>query len=333
VQQVVDGHLAQIITNSWGDNGGDLLDSPGSRRAFDNVLLMAAGTGIGVQFSAGDNGDEFTTLGMTVADYPSSSPYTTSVGGTSLQVGKGNARIGELGWSTSKSVLCTAALEAEQYPGCTALFLNTWLPPAPGAYDYGGGGGTSIQYPEPSYQAGVVPAALAARNSAITGIPNRVEPDISMAADPATGMLVGETQVFPNGTYYDQYRIGGTSLASPLFAGEMALADQAAGGALGFVNPLLYKLDASPTSATAFYDVVPAGRQALVRVDYANGVNPREGALTSVRTLDYEGHETFCSGTGNCTKQKVALNTAPGFDSMTGIGSPGFGLVAALAKP
>ena len=47
----------------------------------------------------------------------------------------------------------------------------------------------------------------------------RVEPDISMDADPATGMLVGETQTFPNGVYYDQYRIGGTSLASPLFAG------------------------------------------------------------------------------------------------------------------
>ena len=38
VQQVVDGHLADIITDSWGDDGGDLLEPPGSRRSFDNVL-------------------------------------------------------------------------------------------------------------------------------------------------------------------------------------------------------------------------------------------------------------------------------------------------------
>jgi subtilase family serine protease len=334
VQQIVDGHLAQIITDSWGDDGGDLLDSPGSRRSFDNVLLMAAGTGIGVQFSAGDDGDEFTTLGMTVADYPPSSPYDTAVGGTSLQVSKTDTRLGELGWSTAKSVLCTPLLETEGYPGCSSSLVNTWLPPAPGEYDYGGGGGTSYEYPEPTYQEGVVPSALAERNKSVTGISNRVEPDISMDADPTTGMLIGETQTFPNGTYYDQYRIGGTSLSSPLFAGEMADADQAAGGALGFVNPLLYKLDASPATATsAFYDVLPAGKQALVRNDYLNGVNAKEGTITSVRVLDYEGKEVFCSGTGNCTKQKVALNTAPGFDSMTGIGTPGNGLLAALAKP
>jgi subtilase family serine protease len=333
VQQVVDGHLAQIITNSWGDNGGDLLDSAGARRSFDNVLLMAAGTGVGVQFSAGDEGDEFANLGMTVADYPPSSPYVTAVGGTSLQVGPGTTRVGELGWSTSKSALCTTTLEELKYPECTAPLLNTWLPPAPGAYVYGGGGGTSYKYPEPAYQEGVVPAALAGRNSAITGIANRVEPDISMDADPTTGMLVGETQTFPNGTYYDEYRIGGTSLSSPLFAGEMALADQAAGVPLGFVNPLLYKLAASSSAASAFYDVRPHGKQANVRVDYHNGVSAEGGTITSVRVLDYEGREVFCSGTGSCTHQKVALNTSAGFDSMTGIGSPGSGLVAALAKP
>jgi subtilase family serine protease len=160
-----------------------------------------------------------------------------------------------------------------------------------------------------------------------------VEPDISMDADPTTGMLVGETQTFPAGVFYDQYRIGGTSLASPLFAGEMADADQAAGGALGFVNPLLYRLEASPSASTAFDDIVPGGKQALVRVDFVNGFNANAGTLTSVRVLGFEGLEVYCSGTGNCTEQDVALSTARGFDSMTGIGSPGTGLIAALAKP
>jgi subtilase family serine protease len=158
VQQVVDGHLADIITNSWGDDGGDLLDSPSSRRGFDNILLMAVGTGIGVQFSAGDEGDEFAHLGMTVADYPSSSPYATAVGGTSLEVGAANTRTGEVGWSTSKSVLCTTLLAELGYPDCKKGKVGKYLPKAPGEYLYGGGGGTSYAYPEPFYQEGVVPA-------------------------------------------------------------------------------------------------------------------------------------------------------------------------------
>ncbi|HTZ85422.1 MAG TPA: S53 family peptidase [Solirubrobacteraceae bacterium] len=334
VQQVVDGHLADIITNSWGDDGGDVLDSAGTRHAFDNVLLMAAGTGIGVQFSSGDEGDEFANLGASVADYPSSSPYQTAVGGTSLQVGQVGSRLGELGWSTSLSELCTPLLLEEELPGCTKGKLNSWVPKAPGEYDYGSGGGTSYVYPEPYYQQGIVPAALASRNKRATGEANRVEPDISMDADPTTGMLVGETQSFPDGTYYDQYRIGGTSLSSPLFAGVMADADQAAGTPLGFVNPLLYRLAATPGAyAGPYYDVIPAGQQADVRVDYLDGVDAAEGLLTSVRVLDYEGREQFCKRPNKCSTQKTALNVAPGFDSMTGIGAPGSGLITALAKP
>jgi subtilase family serine protease len=332
VQQVVDGHLASIVTDSWADTGGDLFDTAGSRKAFDNVLLMAGGTGIGVQFSSGDEGDNFTTLGITVPNYPASSPYATAVGGTSLQLNADNVRVGELGWSTSKSVLCTTTLAADGYPGCTTATVGTYLPGAPGGYDYGGGGGTSYQYAEPWYQKSTVPSTLTGRNSAITGIANRVEPDISMDADPSTGMLVGETQVFPNGTYYDQYRIGGTSLASPLLAGVLADADQEAGVSLGFVNPLLYTVEATRTAETAYYDVIPGGKQAVVRVDYLNSVNAAEGTITSVRGLTYEGPETFCSGTGDCATQHVALTTGPGFDSMTGIGTPGLGFLSALVK-
>lgn len=56
-------------------------------------------------------------------------------------------------------------------------------------------------------------------------------------------------------------------------------------------------------------------------------------SLTFVRVLDYQGREKFCSGTGNRTTQRAALETAAGFDSMTGIGTPGAGLIAGLAKP
>ena len=67
-------------------------------------------------------------------------------------------------------------------------------------------------------------------------------------------MLVGETQTFPDGTVkYGEYRIGGTSLSSPLIAGIEALADQAAGRAHGFANPAIYRL----AGTNAVRDVVP----------------------------------------------------------------------------
>jgi len=54
-------------------------------------------------------------------------------------------------------------------------------------------------------------------------------------------MLIGETQTFPEGVRYGELRIGGTSLASPLFAGMTALLLQHAGGALGFLNPTILR--------------------------------------------------------------------------------------------
>ncbi len=75
-------------------------------------------------------------------------------------------------------------------------------------------------------------------------------PDVAALGDPQTGLLVGQTQTFPDGTYYDEYRPGGTSLSRPIFAGLMALADQRAGTPHGFANPLFY---ANPG---AFYDVL-----------------------------------------------------------------------------
>jgi subtilase family serine protease len=331
VEKIVDNGSAQVITNSYGDTAGDLLTPSSDRTMLDNVLTMAAATGIGVQFSAGDEGDDFTTTGLVAPDYPASSPDATAVGGTSLAVGSAGTKLFETGWSTGKSFLCTATFAAAG--GCTTAEIGTYTPGAPGAYDYGGGGGTSYNYSEPYYQTGVVPKALADRNQAADGpgTTGRVEPDISMDADPTTGMLVGETQTFPNGVYYDQYRIGGTSLASPLLAGVFALADQASGTPLGFVNPALYK--SYSDGGSAIYDVKPSGSmRALFRVDYLNGLNNEDGTFDSVRTLDYQATEEYCDGTDNCASRPVAISTGSGFDSMTGLGSPDPGFVTALSK-
>ncbi len=338
VEEVVDGHLANVVSDSW-SNGPEEeeAETAESREAFNHVLLMAAGTGVGVQFSSGDEGDNFIVSGSQQPSFPGTSPYATAVGGTSIEIGAQNNRLDEVGWSTGISVLCTE--ELAQLGGCESSEVGEWLPEAPGEYDYGGGGGTSNQYAEPWYQEQVVPAEIAAK--AGTGELNRVVPDISMEGDPSTGMLVGETQEFADGTYYDQYRIGGTSLSSPLFAGLMADVDQAAGGSLGFVNPLLYHLDSGAPNSRAFYDILPAGKQAVVRNDYLNEQDASAGILTSARILGLEGAtEYFCpqenEETGECEAEleeaPESLSAAPGFDSMTGIGSPGDQFIQELVK-
>jgi subtilase family serine protease len=308
---------ASVVSDSWGDTLGDLLTDAATKTAFDDTFIMADSTGVSVLFSSGDDGDNFADFGLTVPDYPPTSPFVTAVGGTSLEVGNGDTRTAEYGWSTAKQVLCEAA---------TTNCGSATTPLGTLNFQAGGGAGTSYTYLQPSYQANVVPAALALKNEALFGPqPLRVVPDISMDADASTGMLIGLTQTFANGTVaYSQFKEGGTSLASPLLAGVIADADQAAGGSIGFLNPTLYSVDQN--HATAFNDIVPAANPdatAVIRVDFINTQNASNGYVVSLRAIDYQGTETYCDATGNCASRPVTVNTAAGFDGMTCIGSVG----------
>jgi subtilase family serine protease len=280
VTKVLDDGKAQIITNSYGSLGE--ADSSRETDAEDSIYQQAAAQGVGLYFSSGDDGDEAANLDHAEADFPATDPWVTGVGGTSLAVGAENNYVFETGWGTNKSTLTDGA----------------WSPEPPGDFLYGAGGGTSTLFAQPSYQQGVVPGALAGAS------PMRVVPDVAAVGDPNTGMVIGETQtVAKDAAVYGEFRIGGTSLASPLFAGMMALADQAAGFHHGFANPALYRLAGS----SAFRDIVPAkGALAVVRNDYENGTDPSGGVTTSLRTLDHDS----------------SLATAPGYDNVTGIGTP-----------
>jgi len=127
-------------------------------------------------------------------------------------------------------------------------------------------------------------------------------PDVSALADPQTGFLVGQTQTFPDGNYYAEYRIGGTSLASPIFAGLMALLDQKSGRPHGFANPLFY------TNASVFYDVLSV-KTAVARRNFNNSVDGTAGTVDRLRTFDdYSGSPT--------------QHTNAGWDNVTGLGTP-----------
>jgi subtilase family serine protease len=318
---------ASVVSNSWGDTMGDLFEDVSAHTAFDNTFMLAASTGVSILFSSGDDGDNFADFGLAVPDYPASSPFVTAVGGTSLEVGASKSRLAEYGWSTAKQTLCAPSAAP---PTCG----SATTPTGKLNWQAGGGGGTSYYYNQPYYQAPVVPSALALRNEAIFGpVPLRVIPDISMDADAQTGMLIGLTQTFPDGTYYDQFKEGGTSLASPLLAGVIADTDQAAGLPIGFLNPALYS--AYLKYPSAFFDVqapTNPNAAAVIRVDYGNTVDATDGYIVSLRVLNYAGPETYCDGTGNCATRPVTLTATPGFDSLTGLGSVGPRFIALLSR-
>jgi subtilase family serine protease len=311
---IVNDHLASIVSNSWGE--------PANQDALTEVneLVFQAGAaeGIGFFFSSGDNGYESPAedplSNQIQVDYPTSSPWVTSVGGTSLAIGATDNYQFETSWGTLLDPLASNGL--------------AWAFPPPGEYpqyyDGSSGGGTSTQFSQPAYQTGVVPDNLSHTlpGGATSPTAWRVVPDVSALADPSTGVLVGQTILEPNGVTYGfaLSRIGGTSVSCPVFAGIEADAQQAAGHDLGFANPAIYQLYGTP----AFRDVTDhpsgtTGHLAEVRTNYSNPSTKAGPLVTWLRTLGIDG------------EGKAALPAVPGYDDATGIGSPA-GYIQALAS-
>jgi subtilase family serine protease len=287
--ETIDNHVADVITNSWTDGTDDItLLGTEYVEFYEQFSTEAALTGITVNFSSGDSGDHTaggTDLASKTVEFPADLPFVTGVGGTSVFIGRHGQWLDEHGWQTSYSVLTNGA----------------WTPAPPGDYSSGGGGGTSDLFTQPFYQAGKVPASISQANGST---PMRAVPDIAMPGDPNTGFLVGETQVFPDGTYWDQYRIGGTSLSSPMLAGVVAVANQVHHHPLGFINPLYYKL----LGTSALHDIVaPTSPVAQVRTEFVNGVDNSQGKLYRLQTVDV---------------QSSTLHDTPGYDNETGVGTP-----------
>ena len=125
VQTIVDRHLADVVTNSYGDIGEDLpADDIAANHA---TFVQAAIEGIGLLFSSGDDGDEIVIDGARQVDFPASDPFVTAVGGTAIGIGRRGERLFETGWQSGTSTLTSGG----------------WSPTPPGGFLYGGGGGES----------------------------------------------------------------------------------------------------------------------------------------------------------------------------------------------
>ena len=213
VKMVVEEHLGTVVTMSWGLGENSFGQSGFS--AFGSLnyayleyyLQLGAAEGISFFSSSGDYGAFDGTPAVT-ASYPATSPFVTGVGGTTLFLTPSNG---------------TSYSSAATYEGEEAWSIS---PQYVGSQGVSSGGGYSTFFSQPYYQRGAVSSGV------------RSTPDVAADSNPYTGMVIvleGANVV-----------IGGTSLASPLWAGMAADLDQYVGKSLGLLNPYLYAIYGNP---------------------------------------------------------------------------------------
>ncbi|MBL1097754.1 S53 family peptidase [Streptomyces coffeae] len=222
--KVVDGRLADVVSNSWylgveSQMSGDVTAS------MHHLFALGAVEGIGFTFGSGDEGNSTGPRGdiphdRPAVEYPASDPMVTSVGGTSLILDRNGRYRYETGWGTTMSWYDIKA--------------GTWDPKLPGLHDGGAGGGTSELFHRPSYQDGITPAG------------GRSMPDISADADPQTSMNIGYLNTSDAPGRYEPDQAGGTSASAPLTAGMLAVLNERNHAPTGFANPYLYSLHGGP---------------------------------------------------------------------------------------
>lgn len=193
-----------------------------------------------------------------VVQWPASDPLVTGVGGTTLHLTASGRRTSpDTAWNDTWN------------PAVAALTKKT--PPFPWASS----GGLSRFFARPAYQ------------DAVRGVvgSRRGVPDISMSAALSASVLIYHS--FP-GAAAGWYTAGGTSEATPEFAGVVAIADQYAGRRLGLINSALYRLEAAHAPGIA--DVTRGGNSVAFI---------QKGAIFAVR----------------------GYRAGPGYDLVTGVGT------------
>ena len=304
-------HLGNTISNSWSSPEG--VGAPAHIVAMEHILQMAAAQGVDVNFASGDSGDGFVvsaanghkTVAFPGVAFPTSSPFATGVGGTSLALNPDNSIRFQTGWGNNLTRIVDRV----------SLGSPPVVPPLSLGNQGGAGGGASVLFGKPAFQANL-PGST------------RLVPDIAWLADPFTGVEIIETV---NGQL-SVSTIGGTSVATPMFSALMAIAAQKAGHGLGQAAQLVYNLPAG-----AVDDIVPVGSANNV-TGTINGsaVTADELAAPLGNTTTYYSalyNSPFSTRWFVITfGTDTSLTTAPGWDNVTGVGTPnGANFVNAIA--
>jgi kumamolisin len=250
-----------VLSISWGNAEDNDIWTVSAMTQVNETLQEAALLGITVCVASGDDGSsDAVTDGLAHVDFPSSSPFVLSVGGTTIPVKGGVGP--DIAWKEGDG------LRADNGGS--------------------GGGGVSAMFARPAWQSGI--AINPVNPGAIVG---RVIPDVAANADwnASPYLLVVDSKSQPN---------GGTSAASPLMASLLTLINAqmiaAGGNRMGYVTPVLY-----------------------------------ENTMAGGMTVGAVGCTDIVSG-DNITDQTGGYSASPGYDAVSGWGTPsGVALAAALA--
>ncbi|MBE7157149.1 MAG: hypothetical protein INR62_01715 [Rhodospirillales bacterium] len=309
---VITHHLGHIVSNPWGGAKADGRYLPEQIVPYTRLFQRGAAQGINFDFASGDAGnfDNPVILGST--QVPADSPYVTAIGGTSAFLSRtASGFVGgtEYGWGNYQTTLATNGSLAD--------------PPVPNRFQGGSGGGQSAQYAKPSWQA-TLPGD------------GRHVPDVAALADPHTGCLYLVTQ----GRSVIFGVAGGTGLATAIWSGYLALADQLAGHPLGHLAPRL--APSNPSIKEFISDVVPPYQPTNVTgsITEAGQAPVFYGARDFFKTTPQvpDVFQSFLWPIGPESGRVVTFGTdsyltvTPGWDNVTGWGAPaGLSLLQALA--
>jgi subtilase family serine protease len=213
-QYALDHHLGYIISQSWSATENTLFKNTAGPQGpqviadYEAFYALAVQQGVTVLCAEGDTGSaDVETDGVTfypypVVDFPCTSPFVTSVGGTSLNLNTSGKYLSETVWND----------------------------------DFGaGGGGISQLFAEPAYQKLALSPAQQRRLGGMRGVP-----DISYNAGCYTTIITYSS--YPGGGEPGWYYACGTSEGAPQWAGIVADLNQYRGRPLGWLNPLLYAI-------------------------------------------------------------------------------------------
>jgi subtilase family serine protease len=296
----VDNGLGNVISNSYGSE--EYYTSLSTLTVENSILEAAAALGISADFSSGDDGDftfDFPQYFPASVSAPADSPYATAVGGISLGLGKGDKIAWQAGWGNNETLLVEEGI--------------VYDPPANFGFVFGSGGGASGVFAKPAFQ------------SKLKG-KQRLVPDISWLADPFTGAVIALSEPGAAAPVYTVY--GGTSLAAPMFSALWAIANQEAGTALGLAASYVYTmpsstiLDVTPysskTNVTAAISLSATSTDHYTAADIAQPLELTKQYLTAtwVPPTDQDTLLVLTFGTDS------SLNTAKGWDPVTGVGVP-----------
>jgi len=312
LQYAIDEKIGTIVSISYG--ACEPTISASNATALEAIVSQGVAQGQTILAASGDTGSAACYVSPTTTNpplstqealavsYPASSQYVTGVGGTEIsQANSAYYTAGSAYWA-AKSGTNDVLTSALQYMPEVAWNDSLLSVQGGGGLSAGGGGASTLYTKKPSWQTGV------------PGIPSdnaRDVPDVSLFSSPAfvpyiycssdatawsTGQVASCNSGFRDSATADLTLAGGTSFATPIFAGMVAILNQQKGYTTGqgLLNPTLYSLASNSTTyAAAFHDIT-------------SGNNECPSSLGS----------TYCSSNGS-----THFAAGTGYDQATGLGS------------